>query len=66
MLGAGVLPSTSREEKSVWVVSVEGGPRSWERGGREARRGVVLVILRREDEGREGLCGRLEDGRRER
>jgi len=35
VLGAGVLPRTSREEKSVWVVSEEGGPRSWDAGGRE-------------------------------
>lgn len=30
--GAGVLPRTLREPKSVCVVSVEEGPRSWVRG----------------------------------
>lgn len=32
VLGAGVLPRTLRDEKSVCVSSVEAGPRSWVRG----------------------------------
>lgn len=34
-VGAGALEKTSRVEKSVWVVSVEGGPRSVVLGGEE-------------------------------
>lgn len=33
VVGAGMLPITSREEKSVWVVSEEEGPRERVGGG---------------------------------
>jgi len=43
VLGTGVLLSTLREEKSVCVVSWEGGPRSVVKGAEEGVRVVVKV-----------------------
>lgn len=71
VLGAAVLPRTSRTEKSVCVLSVEAGPRSWVRGlGDERREGVVLngrevdgcrrgreVVLSRDEQRRGCDCG---------
>lgn len=41
--GTGVPPSTSRFEKSVWVVSVLVGPRSWVLGGGEESAGIGVA-----------------------
>lgn len=53
MLGTGVLLSTSREEKSVCVVSWEGGPRSVVNGAEEGVR--VVVKVRWANKGAEGV-----------
>ena len=45
-VGAGALAKTSMAPKSVWVDSVEAGPRSVVLGGEEAGRGVGAVVER--------------------
>ena len=42
-VGAGVLANMSMVPKSVWVVSVEAGPRSVVVGGEEGESGVGFV-----------------------
>jgi hypothetical protein len=56
VLGAGALPSTFSEEKSVCVSSSEAGPRSWVLGFGEASRDGIEVENVRCIEVGEGLC----------
>jgi len=52
VLGAGVLPSTLSEEKSVCVSSSETGPRSWVLGlGEASWEGIEVEKLREVGEG---------------
>ena len=56
-VGAGVLANTSMVPKSVWVVSVEAGPRSVVWGGAEAESGVRVVERERAWRRRLVRCG---------
>jgi len=46
VLGAGVLPSTFKDPKSVCVSSEDAGPRSWDLGLGENLKGVVVENCR--------------------